>query len=166
MVRELGISLDAATKIFAAIESKLPVIKAGMDQLERIGLEQGFAEIFPGLHRGPPDKPGSSSWTRSWLRNTPLQGLGAVIHKKGLVELYREFRGSETKCILTNHDSVLIETPIIATRSMRDLVEDILNKAAQKILPGVPTRAKGVVGIHWASKDVLRKFQDQLTSQK
>ncbi|MEO6595303.1 MAG: DNA polymerase, partial [Planctomycetota bacterium] len=86
-----------------------PRLKQRLAESSSYGAVRGYATVVSGLRRQRSTKGRPDTWTKNFLRNTPIQGSAAVVFKHAIVLLDREFRGTPVQLVLPVHDSILIE---------------------------------------------------------
>jgi DNA polymerase I-like protein with 3'-5' exonuclease and polymerase domains len=104
-----GISIAKAESERQRFLDLYPALRRRLEQSVAFGMARGYATIVSGLRRGADRRATARSWVRNYLRNTPIQGSAAVVFKRAVVLLDREFRGTDTKLILPVHDAIVIE---------------------------------------------------------
>ena len=80
--------------------------------------------------------------------NTPIQGTGADIMKKAMVDIYRDFKKNniKSKMILQVHDELIFDLVL----SEKDIVTDIVtNDMENAIKLSVPIKVSHDYGINW-----------------
>jgi hypothetical protein len=118
-----------------------PTLARGLEDSIAFGLARRYATTVSGLRRHANVKGRGSSWTRNFLRNTPIQGSAAVVFKRAVIALDQAFRGTDTRVVLPVHDAVLIECSIedldqICGRA-RTAMEDALRSIYPQLIPRV-----------------------------
>jgi DNA polymerase-1 len=80
--------------------------------------------------------------------NTPIQGTGADILKKAMVELYRELndRGLKSKMLVQVHDEVVLNVPDEELEEVKELVRNVMENAYKL---DVPLKVDIEVGSNW-----------------
>jgi hypothetical protein len=81
-----------------------------------------------------------------------------MILKQAVSDIYKIYRGSSTFCFLTNHDSVLIETPREIAMATSKEVQTILEQAARKHIPNMPAKTKSMIGARWGKRSDMIAF--------
>ena len=116
-----GISVAEARRRIARFMLAFPGLVQKLEDSADFGLARGHASIISGLRRQV-DRDAPREWTKRFLRNTPIQGGAAVVFKRAVVDLDREFRGSDVWLVLPIYDAVLIECPV-------DQVDEVVSRA-------------------------------------
>ena len=104
-----GITQTEAARERERFLDLFPDLKQRLVESADAGAVRGYASMVSGLRRQRPTTGRPDTWTRNFLRNTPIQGSAAVVFKLAIVMMDREFRESSTKLVLPVHDSILIE---------------------------------------------------------
>ncbi len=104
-----GISHAEADRERERFLDLFPHLKQRLVESADAGAVRGYATVVSGLRRQRPTAGRPDSWTRNFLRNTPIQGSAAVVFKYAVVLLDQQFRGSNVQLVLPVHDSILIE---------------------------------------------------------
>lgn len=139
---EVKETLDALSAISDPDKSKRrkyhPFADKKVTWAETIGLRKRF---FDGSSR--------AWWTQS--RNMPIQGAGADILKKTVVELRKRQRerGIEGWVLLTAHDELVGEAPDAHAEAYAKLMEEVMSDVGQMYCPHVPITAEAYTADHW-----------------
>ncbi|HYX34125.1 MAG TPA: DNA polymerase [Oligoflexus sp.] len=157
--KEMGITSALSAEVFRTLALRYPRINEGLKGIETMAREKRMIEISKGVVRSFPSKESSDLWMSSSAIASVLQGNGAMILKQAVYDVYKIYRGSSTLCILTNHDSVLIETPREIAKETREEVQYILTQAAKKHLPSMPAKTKWALGVRWGKRSDMKAFQ-------
>jgi DNA polymerase I-like protein with 3'-5' exonuclease and polymerase domains len=155
---EMGISAALAQEIFRNLAFRYPQIDKGLRRIEATAREKGQIEISKGIVRTFNPNKSSDLWISSSAIATVLQGNGAMILKQAVSDIYKIYRGSSTFCFLTNHDSVLIETPREIAMATSKEVQTILEQAARKHIPNMPAKTKSMIGARWGKRSDMIAF--------
>ena len=124
LATRFGISVEEAERERERFLDLFPVLKRRVEEASTCGYARGYASMISGLRRRVEHGGRADSWTRNFLRNTPIQGSATVVFKKAVVSLDRAFRSTNTWMVLPVHDAILIECD-------RDQVEFIVARATQ-----------------------------------
>ncbi len=143
-----GISVEQATTERERFLGLYPKLRAGLETDSQIGAARGYATMVTGLRRHVPSHAAGTHWATNFLRNTPIQGSAAVVFKRAIVLLDREFAGTTIWIVLPVHDSVLIECDIedvdsVCTRATA-LMQHALRSYYPKLLPRVDVNKSDV----------------------
>ena len=115
--------------------SLYPSLKRRLVESSDFGAVRGYATMVSGLRRLRPAAGRPDTWTKNFLRNTPIQGSAAVVFKHALVMLDREFRGSSVQLVLPVHDSILIECGAEEVDSVAVLAAMLMRHALRAYYP-------------------------------
>ncbi len=117
-----------------------PTLKRRLSESADYGAVRGFASTVSGLRRLRPSPGRPDSWTKNFLRNTPIQGSAAAVFKLALVLLDREFRRSSTLLVLPVHDSILIECDLADVDRVAKRAVDLMSLALRTYYPKLQPR--------------------------
>lgn len=117
-----------------------PLLKRRLTESAEHGAARGYASTVSGLSRRRPPDGRADSWTKNFLRNTPIQGSATVVFKKAIVDLDREFRGTTTRLVLPVHDSILIECDITDVDQVVASAADLMRSAMRAYYPKLQAR--------------------------
>jgi P4 family phage/plasmid primase-like protien len=82
------------------------------------------------------------------LLNSPIQGTGADILKRALVNLYQNINGT-AKIIGTIHDEILLEVAESEAEAVKEKVEQIMKEAGEYYLKSVPVEVDIAICDTW-----------------
>lgn len=141
IARLLGVFESAAEEERLRFLATYPVLDAGIKSAVAAGVSRGYATTVGGLRRHvEPGRP-VDSWTRNFLRNTPIQGSAAMVFKTAVVRLDQAFRGSDTWLVLPIHDAILIECATSAVEDVaagaKAIMQDALRAYYPELIPKV-----------------------------
>jgi DNA polymerase-1 len=131
-----GITVTEARVQREAFLDKFPGIKAAMESAKLDGRVRGFSPIIGGLRRHIPP----TGRADNQHINTPVQAGAGVVFRKAVVDLYRSFRGTDTKLVLPVHDSVLIECDLDQVDALAQRVPQIMAEAVRTYYPQLQPR--------------------------
>jgi DNA polymerase I-like protein with 3'-5' exonuclease and polymerase domains len=117
-----------------------PPLKRRLEESVAFGAVRGYATVVSGLRRHVEQYGKPSTWTRNFLRNTPIQGSAAVVFKHAVVLLDREFRGTDTWLVLPVHDSIVIECAIGGLDDVAERAAQIMRSALHAYYPKLRAR--------------------------
>lgn len=120
---KFGISIFEAKRQREKFLNLYPTLKCALEGSAIFGWYRGYASTITGLRREIHRHDRLTGWCNNYLRNTPIQGSAAVVFKRAMILLHREFRGTEVKIILTAYDAIVIECP-------PELIDVVEKKAA------------------------------------
>ncbi len=86
------------------------------------------------------------------LSNSPVQGTAADIIKKALGHLSHQLEGADTWIVGVVHDEILLECPAEKAPETAALLKETMEKAANGILPMVPSVVEAKISASWAEK--------------
>lgn len=150
--RDLGITRREAKRYIDGYFTKYPKVKTYMDEIVRIGQEQGYVETLFRRRRQLPELASKNFNQRSFGKriamNTPIQGTAADIIKIAMVKVYNALKdkGLKSRLILQVHDELVVETFEDELQTVKELVEECMENAAAL---DVPLVADVSVGRNW-----------------
>lgn len=112
-----------------------PVLRDRLQDQEVLGPIRGEATVLSGLRRRIDRRGRSSTWVRNVMRNTPIQGSAAIVFKKAVIDLDREFLGTDVKLVLPVHDAVVIECPEDQVDDVAARTERVMQAALRAYYP-------------------------------
>ncbi len=142
LAARFSLSLDAAESERTRFLDLYPALKRRLQESVDCGLVRGYATVVSGLRRKIERRGRADSWTRNFLRNTPIQGSAAVIFKRAVALLDQAFRGSDTWIILPVHDAVVIECPTEAVEEVAERAAGIMRLALQTFYPSLKPKVE------------------------
>lgn len=109
----LGISEYRAGILMEEMGALFPLLQRGMRRSMRLATLTGKIPIGHGLvrHVHARDQ-GDQGWVERLGRNTPVQGMGAVIFRKAVTLVTDRLASLGSKVILLNHDAIAVEAPL------------------------------------------------------
>lgn len=135
-----GIPVSEAENERDRFLDQYPALRRGLEESAKYGATRGYASCVSGLKRYV-EKPGhANTWTRNFLRNTPIQGSAAIVFKHAVVELDRAFRGTPTQIILPVHDSVVIECDRADIEAVANEARWIMAHSLRRFYPALRPR--------------------------
>lgn len=96
LAARFGIGLEEAEMERRRFLALFPVLDAWLQAATAFGAARGHASVISGLRRLMKRRGKVDTWTRNFLRNTPIQGGATVVFKRAVVDLDRAFRGTST----------------------------------------------------------------------
>lgn len=81
--------------------------------------------------------------------NYIIQGEGASMSKLAGIYLRREFKNTNNKILLLEHDAYLVESDSKTAEETKLIVESCMQKASDMLLKEVSTKAEGVISQYW-----------------
>lgn len=139
--RDLGITRKEAKRYIDGYFEKYPKVKAYVDEIVRIGQEQGYVETLFHRRRYLPELASKNFHQRSFGKrvamNTPIQGTAADIIKIAMVKVYRALKdaGLKSRLILQVHDELVIETFEDELEQVKELVKKCMEEAVKLSVP-------------------------------
>jgi DNA polymerase I-like protein with 3'-5' exonuclease and polymerase domains len=133
----LNISEHEAAKKRDGFLNLFPAVKKGLEADAAKGVIRGYALIRTGLRRCvsqimPPE------WKiRNMMRNTPIQGGGAVVFKRAVALMEAKFRGTDTYLILPMHDAIVIECALENVDEVAAIARAAMVEAFRSVYPQV-----------------------------
>lgn len=142
-----------------------PALRNGLEEAAAFGAIRGFASTVSGLRRHRESRGTADTWTKNFLRNTPIQGSAAVVFKKAVVDLDRAFRGTSSRLVVPVHDSILIECDEGVRKDVTDSAQRVMEEAVTAFYPQLMPRVDVNDTAPWCwNKDgkwrSLRQFLD------
>ncbi len=147
LARDQGMSVDEARAFIGAYLARYPRVRAYIADTERHVQETGevrtlFGRVrrFPDLLEGRGAARLSRPMRETLLRqavNATVQGTGADIVKRAMVELHRRMTdaGFAARLLLQVHDELLLESPPHELDALVPLVVDVMENAAKLAIP-------------------------------
>lgn len=139
--RDLGITRKEARRYIDGYLAKYPKVKLYMEEIVRIGQEQGFVETMFHRRRQLPELASKNFNQRSFGKriamNTPIQGSAADIIKIAMVKVYKALKesGLKSRLILQVHDELVVETMRDELEQVKALVKKCMEEAAPLSVP-------------------------------
>lgn len=139
--RDLNITRKEAKRYIDGYLAKYPKVKVYMEEIVRIGQEQGFVETMFHRRRQLPELMSKNFNQRSFGKriamNTPIQGSAADIIKIAMVKVYQALKesGLKSRLILQVHDELVIETMRDELEQVKALVKKCMEEAAELSVP-------------------------------
>ena len=135
-----GVSIDQARTERQRFLDLYPKLRMGLEQDSQLGATRGYATLVTGLRRHVPAHAAGTQWAINFLRNTPIQGSAAIVFKRAVVLLDREFGGTTTWVVLPVHDAVLIECDIESVDSVCARAAGLMRHAMRHYYPQLQPR--------------------------
>ncbi len=152
LAARLGISKKEAEKFIEEYFAKMPAVKGFLSSLVDRARDEGFATTIMNRRRPLPAIHSSDRRARAYAErmavNTPIQGSAADMIKKAMVEVKRGMSaaGMKAKLILQVHDELVFECPDNEIESLKALVVECMESAAELT---VPLEVAVGVGANW-----------------
>lgn len=150
--RDLSITRKEAKRYIDGYLSKYPKVKVYMEEIVKMGQEQGFVETMFHRRRQLPELASKNFNQRSFGKrvamNTPIQGTAADIIKIAMVKVYQALKesGLRSRLILQVHDELVVETLRDELDQVKALVRECMEEAA---VLSVPLIADVNTGENW-----------------
>lgn len=141
LARDLGITRKGAKQYIDGYFKKYPKVKAYMDEIVRMGQENGYVETIFHRRRYLPELASKNFHQRSFGKrvamNTPIQGTAADIIKIAMVKVYQALKenGLKSRLILQVHDELVVETFNDEIETVRQLVKKSMEEAVKLSVP-------------------------------
>lgn len=142
------ISLSEAKVAHAGFHSAYPILKAWHRERAEL-INDGWAYIRTACGRRRLLSYDDATMMAS--ANTLIQGSGADILKIAIAELDK-YLTDDVKLVACIHDELVLEVKEQDAERYRELLENIMIKAAQHVLKDVPAEADASIGTTWADK--------------
>ncbi len=126
-------ALDYIERYFATY----PGVKKFLDGLVEQAKEKGYVTTLYGRRRPVPELKSSNFMQRSFgeriAMNSPIQGTAADIMKIAMIRVDRRLceEGLAARIILQVHDELLVETPLAEEASVRRILKEEMESAAE-----------------------------------
>lgn len=141
LARDLGITRKEAKRYIDDYFAKYPKVKTYVDEIVRVGQEQGYVETLFHRRRYLPELASINFHQRSFGKrvamNTPIQGTAADIIKIAMVKVYKALKesGLKSRLILQVHDELVIETFEDELETVKELVKKCMEEAVELSVP-------------------------------
>ena len=151
LAQRLGIERREADKLHRRYFERFPAVKAFQAKLVEDAREHQFAKTLLGRIRPLPH-----IQTRKWndrkeaerlAINTPIQGTGADILKKAMLNLDRALADSQARMVLTVHDELVVEAPEDEVEAVAQIMRHEMEHAVELSVPLVVDIG---IGDNWA----------------
>lgn len=152
VAQQLGIDHSQAAKLIEEYFAQFPRVVAYIQETIREAQEQGYVETLSGRRRYIPELSASNTRIRAagerMAINYPIQGSGAEIIKKAMIDIEKALRDQrlETRLILQIHDELLFEVPKGELKSVAPIVKEKMERA---FVLSVPIVVDLKVGKNW-----------------
>jgi len=152
LAQNLGISRSDAKDLIDGYFAIYPDVKKFMDSCINLGRENGYVQTLFGRRRYLKDINSRNATVRGWAErnaiNAPIQGTGADIVKKAMIDIYAEMkkRNLKSQMIMQVHDELNFNILSAERLEMRLLVEE---KMEQAVSLSVPLLVQIGVGKNW-----------------
>lgn len=150
--KDLQITRKEAKRYIDGYFEKYPKVKVYVDEIVRIGQEQGYVETLFHRRRYLPELASKNFHQRSFGKrvamNTPIQGTAADIIKIAMVKVYQALKdsGLKSKLILQVHDELVVETYNDELEAVKQLVKKSMEEAVKL---SVPLIVDVTIGRNW-----------------
>ncbi len=149
---DLGISLKEAKSFINNYLNTYPGIKNYMDTLIKEAKETGYIQTLFGRKRQIEELKSNNFMVKMqgerMALNTPIQGTGADIIKKAMIEISEEFKKQniKAKMIIQVHDELLFDCPKQEEEQVKTIIHDIMENTYKL---DVPLKVDINVGQNW-----------------
>ena len=149
---DLGIDFRDAKQFIDNYLETFPDIKKFMDDTIAEAHKNGYSKTLMNRKRVIDELNNKNYLIKSqgerMALNTPIQGTGADILKKAMVELYKELndRGLKSKMLVQVHDEVVLNVPDEELEEVKKLVRNVMENAYKL---DVPLKVDIEVGSNW-----------------
>jgi DNA polymerase-1 len=131
-----SISLKQAELARQRFLNLFPALKLAMETSVACGIYRGYATTVTGLKRHFNKQSNVSSWTRNFLRNTPIQASATIVFKNAVNLIHREYQNNPSiLTILTAHDAVVIECPQSEGLGVGQTVKSLMKQSLRTYYP-------------------------------
>ncbi|MGQ0722687.1 MAG: DNA polymerase [Candidatus Eiseniibacteriota bacterium] len=137
-----GISVAQAERERQRFLDLFPTLQRRLEESVAYGAVHGYATCVSGLRRLVESKGRPSTWTRNFLRNTPIQGSAAVVFKRAVNALDQAFRGTGVWLVLPVHDAIVIECPEAEVEEVAARAAQIMEDALRATYPSLQPRVE------------------------
>ena len=149
LARNAGISRREAEDFIATYFERYPKVRAYMDEMVRLGHEQGYVETLFRRRRELPELASSNYNVRSFgeraAMNTPVQGTAADIIKLAMVKVSEKLEkgGYAARLILQVHDELVVECPMDEVEAVSQLLQETMESVVTLSVPLVAEVSSG-----------------------
>jgi DNA polymerase-1 len=148
----LGIPVAEGKKFIEAYFERFPGVRRYLDEQIERARELGYVETLTGRRRYIPEIHSRNFNVRAFgeraATNAPIQGSSADLIKIAMIDIHRELQqsGARARMLLQVHDELLFEAPRDEVASLRQLVCERMEGAAEL---KVPLRVETGTGDNW-----------------
>ncbi|OEH91865.1 DNA polymerase I [Bacillus solimangrovi] len=139
--QNLGITRKEAQAFIEAYLQSFPGVQEYMDSIVREAKDKGFVSTMMQRRRYIPDITSRNFNQRSFAErtamNTPIQGSGADIIKKAMIDMAKrlETEGLQARLLLQVHDELIFEAPKEEIEKLIQVVPDVMENTIQLKVP-------------------------------
>jgi len=158
VAQQLGIDHSQAAKLIEDYFAQFPRVLAYIQETIREAQEQGYVETLSGRRRHIPELRASNARIRAagerMAVNYPIQGSGAEIIKKAMIDIEKEIekRDLKVKMTLQIHDELLFEVPENELKIAASMIKEKMEKA---VILSVPIVVDLKVGKNWGEMEEI-----------
>ena len=141
LAKDLGISKKMAEDYIRGYFAKYPNIKKYMDKTVEDAAVNGYVTTIYGRRRPVPEINSGNFNRRAFgervAMNMPIQGSAADIIKIAMINVHKRLKeeGLKSRLILQVHDELLIETAENETETVREILKNEMEHAAELRVP-------------------------------
>ncbi len=141
LARGTGLSRAEAERYIQGYFQRYPGVKRYMEEIVRLGREQGFVTTLFNRRRYLPElhsrKWAERSFAERAAMNTPIQGSAADIMKAAMVNLHAALRqaGLQAQVVLQVHDELVLELPQEELPQVARLVREHMEGVVKLAVP-------------------------------
>jgi DNA polymerase-1 len=141
LARETGMTVPEARKFIDSYFSRLPRVRAFLDETLAKAQSTGYAETLAGRRRAIPElrseEPRVRANGENMAVNTPIQGSAADIIKIAMVQLHTRLRneGVRAAMILQVHDELVVEAAAEDADRAADYTRECMENAVRLSVP-------------------------------
>ena len=139
--QNLGIDRKTAEAYIEAYYERYPAMKAYLTENVKLAKQKGFVRTMFGRIRPIPELESGNFMQRSFgervAMNSPIQGTAADIMKLAMIRVYDALKakGLKSRMLVQVHDEILLEVPLSEADTVRDLVKEAMEGAADLSVP-------------------------------
>jgi DNA polymerase-1 len=139
--KQLGIERHEAADYMAKYFDRYPGVKRYMDTTRDQAKADGYVETLFGRRLYLPDINSSNGMRRQYAErtaiNAPMQGTAADIIKRAMIAIQSWLTSthSSIRMIMQVHDELVFEVPKNDVESAKQIIEDLMIKAAELDVP-------------------------------
>jgi DNA polymerase-1 len=133
-------------------------VKDYLEKMKEVAADRGYVETLFGRRRYLPEIHSGVQQVRAGAErmavNHPIQGTAADLLKIAMIEVFRELKkkSPDSKMVLTVHDELVIESPVVEVDSVAKIIDAKMEKIHKLFVPlNVDTK----VGNNWAEMEKI-----------
>ena len=152
LARRLKCSIEAAAGHLQRLFDTFPKARQGGELAIEHAIHRSYATSVSGFKRFIYQ---FHRRQQNALRNHPIQSSAAVIFKRALAKVDREYLGTDVWVLLPRHDSTLIECPASEEKRVIKRVKRLMIDAVKEVFPQMRARVEAKTGRSWPTERTL-----------